>query len=78
MFEEDVIVSPPPPPPKSSVIFKNMREKMGLDRCRIQGSAAAPIGRSILEFFLDFDIPLFELYGMSESSGPQTLSLWGE
>lgn len=42
-----------------------------------QGSAAAPIARSVLEFFLDFDIPLYELYGMSESTGPQTLSLIG-
>ena len=41
-----------------------------------QGSAAAPIARSVLEFFLDFDIPLYELYGMSESTGPQTLSLY--
>ena len=43
----------------------------------LQGSAAAPIARSVLDFFLDFDIPLFELYGMSESTGPQTLSLLG-
>ena len=41
-----------------------------------QGSAAAPIARSVLEFFLDFDIPIYELYGMSESTGPQTLSLY--
>lgn len=45
---------------------------------RLQGSAAAPIARSVLEFFLDFDIPIYELYGMSESSGPQTLSLIGQ
>ena len=43
-----------------------------------QGSAAAPIARSVLEFFLDFDIPIYELYGMSESTGPQTLSLIGQ
>ncbi len=51
---------------------------MGLDRCRIMGSAAAPIARSVLEFFLDFDMPIYELYGMSESSGPQTISLIGQ
>lgn len=44
----------------------------------MQGSAAAPIARSVLEFFLEFDIPIYELYGMSESSGPQTLSLIGQ
>ncbi len=60
------------------LIFKSLREKMGLDRCRIMGSAAAPIARSVLEFFLDFDMPIYELYGMSESSGPQTISLIGQ
>ena len=114
-------------------VFKGLREKMGLERCRLcvshtstsylcihvswsqvpfnaapsppplsplpppspsppslpsppplppslytQGSAAAPIARSVLEFFLDFDIPIYELYGMSESTGPQTLSLIGQ
>ncbi|CAI8023833.1 Long-chain-fatty-acid--CoA ligase ACSBG2 [Geodia barretti] len=61
----------------NTFVFKNLREKMGLERCRVCGSAAAPISRSVLEFFLDFDIPIYELYGMSESSGPQTLSLIG-
>ncbi len=44
----------------------------------MQGSSAAPISRKVLEFFLDFDLPLYELYGMSESTGPQTLSLYGK
>ena len=46
--------------------------------CLLQGSAAAPISRSVLEAFLDFDFPIYELYGMSESSGPQTISLIGK
>lgn len=61
----------------NNLVFKSLREKMGLDRCKMAGSAAAPIARSVLEFFLDFDIPIYELYGMSESTGPQTLSLYG-
>ena len=40
----------------------------------MQVVGAAPIAKNILEFFLDFDIPIYEIYGMSESSGPQTVS----
>ncbi|XP_064385622.1 long-chain-fatty-acid--CoA ligase ACSBG2-like isoform X2 [Halichondria panicea] len=61
----------------NTFVFKSLREKMGLERCKIAGSSAAPISRKVLEFFLDFDLPLYELYGMSESTGPQTLSLYG-
>ena len=31
--------------------------------------------RETLEFFMAVDIPVLELYGMSESTGPQTISL---
>jgi long-chain-fatty-acid--CoA ligase ACSBG len=57
--------------------FQKVREGAGLDRCRIQIVGAAPIARDVLEFFLDLDIPIYEIYGMSESSGPQTVSFDG-
>ena len=31
--------------------------------------------REVHEYFMSIDIPLMELYGMSESSGPHTLNL---
>ena len=36
---------------------------------------AAPIHRETLEFFMSVDMPVLELYGMSECSGPQTLNI---
>ena len=57
--------------------FSRVREAAGLDRCHVQVVGAAPIAKNILEFFLDFDIPIYEIYGMSESSGPQTVSCDG-
>lgn len=36
---------------------------------------AAPVHRETLEFFMAFDIPILELYGMSESTGPQTSNI---
>ena len=56
------------------LVFSKVREKLGLDRCRMQVTSAAPIARDTLEFFLSLGIPLFEVYGMSECTGPATIS----
>lgn len=60
------------------IIYSKVREALGLDRCRLQITAAAPISKETLEFFLSLNIPLYEIYGMSESSGPATISYPGE
>ena len=60
------------------IVYKKVREALGLDRCRLQITTAAPISRGTLKFFLSLNIPLSEIYGMSESSGPTTLSLPGD
>ncbi|XP_057697072.1 long-chain-fatty-acid--CoA ligase ACSBG2 isoform X2 [Corythoichthys intestinalis] len=57
------------------LVFKKVRKALGLDRCHRCYTGAAPITRDTLEFFLSLDIPLYELYGMSESTGPHTISL---
>ncbi len=57
------------------IIFNKVKDKLGLDRARMCLTAAAPIGRDTLEFFLSLGIPIYELFGMSETTGPGTLSL---
>ena len=57
------------------LVFKKVREGLGFTKCRTALVGAAPIHRETLEFFMAIDIPILELYGMSESTGPQTLSL---
>jgi long-subunit acyl-CoA synthetase (AMP-forming) len=59
------------------VIFDRIRERLGLDRCRLQATSAAPISKDTLEFFLSLGLPLYEIYGMSECTGPATVSLPG-
>lgn len=56
------------------IVFKKVRKALGLDRCNKCYTGAAPITKDTLEFFLSLDIPLYELYGMSESTGPHTIS----
>uniref|UniRef100_A0AAY4DXG2 Long-chain-fatty-acid--CoA ligase ACSBG2 n=1 Tax=Denticeps clupeoides TaxID=299321 RepID=A0AAY4DXG2_9TELE len=57
------------------LVFQKVRKALGLDRCTRCYTGAAPITRDTLEFFLSLDIPVYELYGMSESTGPHTISL---
>ncbi|XP_060894441.1 long-chain-fatty-acid--CoA ligase ACSBG2-like [Labrus mixtus] len=59
----------------NALVFKKVRAALGLDRCKLCLTGAAPITKDTLEFFLSLNIPLLELYGMSECTGPQTLSL---
>ncbi|XP_065140477.1 long-chain-fatty-acid--CoA ligase ACSBG2-like isoform X1 [Paramisgurnus dabryanus] len=61
----------------NNLVFKNVRKALGLDRCRGCFTGAAPITKDTLEYFMSLYIPIFELYGMSESSGPHTIS-WNE
>ncbi len=59
----------------NKLVFSKVREKLGLDRCNIFVSTAAPISMDTLEFFLSLNIPITEVYGMSECTGPGTVSL---
>ena len=59
----------------NALVFKKVRKQLGLDRARIAVTSAAPISRDTLEFFLSLGIPICEVYGMSECTGPATASL---
>ncbi len=60
-----------------ALIFKKVRKALGLEKCRIQITGAAPVSKETLRFFTSLDIPLYEVYGMSECTGPTTISLPG-
>ena len=61
-------------PIAKKVVFDKVRQKLGLDRARICVTSAAPISKDTLEFFLSLGIPILEVYGMSECTGPATYS----
>ena len=54
------------------LVFSKIRTGLGLDELKVAISAAAPISADLLMFFRGVGIPVFELYGMTESSGPGT------
>ena len=57
------------------LVFDKVRARLGLDRARACLTSAAPISLGTLEFFLSLGIPVLEVYGMSECTGPATFSL---
>lgn len=59
------------------LVFSKVKDALGLDQCRIAVTSAAPISLSTLEFFLSLGLPIMEVYGMSECTGPATISLPG-
>jgi long-chain acyl-CoA synthetase len=54
------------------VAFRPLRELVGLDEVEYAISGAAPIPRELLEWYQAVGVPLSEIYGMSETSGPLT------
>ncbi len=61
-------------PIAKKLVFDKVRQRLGLDRARICITSAAPISKDTLEFFLSLGIPILEVYGMSECTGPATFS----
>ncbi len=55
-----------------AVAFAPVRALIGLDAVRAAVTGAAAIPREIHEWFLALGVPLSEVWGMSESSGPGT------
>lgn len=54
-----------------SLVFSKVKKRLGLDRARMCMTGAAPISRETLNYFGSLDIPIIEIYGMSECCGPQ-------
>ena len=59
------------------VAFKTVRQLVGLDEVEIAITGAAPIPSEMLEWFRAIGVPISEIYGMSESSGPMTFNSSG-
>ena len=49
--------------------FRKVRKAIGLDRCRLLYTGAAPLPEDTLSYLRSLDMPLLEVFGMSESCG---------
>ncbi|XP_061451471.1 long-chain-fatty-acid--CoA ligase ACSBG1 isoform X2 [Rhineura floridana] len=57
-----------------SLVLAKIRHALGLSRCQKHFCGAAPLPAEVLQFFLSLNIPLYEAYGMSETTGPHCMS----
>lgn len=57
------------------LILSKIKAALGFSQARFLVSGAAPIAPDVLEFFASLDLPIFEVYGQSEDSGPTTFNL---
>jgi long-chain acyl-CoA synthetase len=51
------------------LVFRPLQERLGLRRCRLPGSGAAPIGNELLAWFHGVGVTILEGYGMTELAG---------
>ncbi|WP_223632798.1 long-chain fatty acid--CoA ligase [Corallococcus sp. EGB] len=56
------------------LVFEPLKTRIGLEKAKLFSTSAAPIGRDVLDFFASIDVVLLEVWGMTELSGPATVS----
>jgi long-chain acyl-CoA synthetase len=56
------------------IALSKVREGLGMDQVKIAVTAAAPINPDLVRFFHIIGVPLHEVYGMSENTGPATVT----
>ncbi|MEO7731624.1 MAG: long-chain fatty acid--CoA ligase, partial [Kofleriaceae bacterium] len=59
------------------LVLKKLKTALGFDRARALISGAAPIAPDVLAFFSSLDLPIREIYGQSEDTGPTSYNLPG-
>jgi long-chain acyl-CoA synthetase len=59
------------------LVLRKLKAALGFDRARVLSSGAAPIAPDVLAFFASLDLPIQEIYGQSEDTGPTSYNLPG-
>merc|ERR1719244_2556983 len=59
------------------VVLSKVHKQLGFERTKGWYSSAAPLSEDVFKYFQSLDMPIQELLGSSETSGPQTASTPG-
>jgi long-chain acyl-CoA synthetase len=59
------------------LVFRALKERVGMRRVRYAGTGAAPIAPEVIEFFMGIGLDIYELYGMTENSAIATANFAG-
>jgi long-chain acyl-CoA synthetase len=55
------------------LVFRNIRRMLGLDRCRLAFTGAAPISPDLIRWYLALGLDMREVYGQTENCGVATI-----
>lgn len=61
-----------------TLVLKNLRRMLGMDRMRRGGTGAAPISPELIKWYWAIGVPLLEGYGMTENTGLASINLPGD
>ncbi len=56
------------------LVFRALRDRVGLRKVRAAGSGAAPIAPEVLRFFFGIGVIIYEIYGMTENCAVATVN----
>lgn len=56
------------------LVHKNVHNALGLNCAELCICGSAPVAPEVLDYFMSVNMPILELYGMSEASGPHTIN----
>lgn len=54
-----------------TLILKKIHSALGLDKVKLCSSGAAPLSEATFDYFASIGVPIMDMYGMSECTGPQ-------
>jgi len=55
------------------LVLSRIRQAIGLDKCRFFLYGAAPLKQTTVDYFNSLNMPLFNCYGLSETTGGATV-----
>lgn len=57
----------------NALVYGHVRRRLGLDQTQMCLATGAPISTKTFHFFVNLNIPILEVYGQAETSGPSLL-----
>ena len=61
-----------------SLILNTIKKAIGLDKCISFYYGAAPLKQSSVDYFASLDMPLLNMYGLSETTGASTMNFFAD